>query len=721
MFKKKTEKKQHDFTDCGAACLSSIAAYYGLRISIAKLRFIAGTDKKGTNLAGMIEAAENIGFIAKAIRIAEDDIGKLPLPFIAHIITSKGMAHFVVVYKVRKHHLKIMDPEQGKMEIIAKADFLPEWTKIVILLCPEAEFTAENSEKSIWNRFYNLVKPYKSAVFQICIAAFFYSILGLSSSVYVEKLIDHIIPSGNSNLLNIITLALMTLLIFRVYIGWVKSMLILEIGVKIDSSLITAYYKHMLSLPQRFFDTMRIGEIISRINDAVKIRFFISGVASDLFMDLMIVFFTILIMFYYSLKLSLIVIICLPLLVVLYIIYNKLNKKFLRKSMEHSASLESKMVESLNNISTIKRFNMKNITAIQLEEKFMNLLESVYKANKSTAFTLSANDLISNIGLVLILWIGTKMVFTLDISAGKLMSFYALFLYIIRPINNLISSNRIIQDALIAADRLFQILDLNRENIMQHSINIQKENFSGISFEKVTFRYGNSRNILNELSLKAQAGHITGIAGESGCGKSTILSLIQGIYPTRSGTIAFGNFEMKYLNQIFLRDLISIVPQKSEIFSASLIDNISLFHPVPQIDKILNILEKLGMREWIESLPEGLLTRIGENGVELSGGEKQKLSFARALYRDPEILLLDEPTASLDKKSENYMHEIVFELKKRAKTIIIVSHKLSTIVNCDFIYFIEAGKVIESGNHDKLMNSKGKYFKFWEKELSFAC
>ncbi len=716
MLNKKKEKKQHDFTDCGAACLSSVAAYYGLKISIAKLRFLAGTDQKGTSLAGMVEAAIKMGFTAKAIRTVPEHIEKIPTPFIAHIITKNSIAHFVVIYKVKKKQLKIMDPSVGEVEKISKSSFLSQWTKILILLAPSVTFNKENSEKNIWKRFAALIKPHKSIVLQILTAALFYSILGLSTSVYVEKLIDHIIPSGNNNLLNITILALIILLGFRVYTGWIKSMLILEIGVKIDSSLITAYYRHMLSLPQRFFDTMRIGEIISRVNDAVKIRLFISGVATDLFIDLMIVFFTLILMLYYSWKLSLIVILSFPLFLVLYFIYNRLNKKLLRKTMEHSASLESKMVESLSSINTVKRFNMKHIIGNQLEEKFINLLESVYKANRNSVFTLSLNDFITNIGFVFILWIGTSMVFTFEMSPGKLMSFYALFIYLTSPLNNLISSNRIIQDALIAADRLFQIMDLNQEKALAYTIEIVKENFSGISFENVAFRYGNGNYILTEMSFKAHSGHITGIAGESGCGKSTIFSLIQGIYTPLSGKITFNNYEMKYINKTFLNNFISIVPQKTDVFSASFIDNICLFQPSPNIDKALNVIEKLGMKEWIESLPQGLFTLIGENGINLSGGEKQKLSFARALYRDPEILLLDEATASLDKKSENYMHKIVIELKKKGKTILIASHKLSTLINCDFIYFIGAGKIIESGTHDNLMVSRGEYFKFWEKE-----
>jgi len=705
--------KQHDVTDCGAACISSVASYYGLSVPIAKLRFMAGTDQKGTNLLGMIEAAEEIGFLAKAVRTNPEYLDKLPLPFIAHVKTAGNLTHYIVVYKTAGKHLSIMDPSSGTIERVKKTEFYEKWTKIVIVLTPAAAFTVGDKTITLWQRFLDLIKPHKYILLSTLTGACFYSILGLSTSVYIEKLIDNIIPSGNTNFLNLITIILLVLLFFRVFTGWIKGMLILEIGVKVDAALITAYYRHILSLPQKFFDTMRTGEIISRINDAVKIRIFISSVATDLVIDIMIIVFTMILMLIYSWKLSLIILFSIPVSALIYYIYNRFNKKLLRKTMEHSAILESHLVETLSNINTIKRFNLKHLTGTRLESRFINLIESVFKANRCTVNTLSFNELIINTSTVLLLWAGTKMLFKMELTPGELMSFYALFAYLIKPVNNIISSNRIIQDALIAADRLYQIMDLEQDRINHSDILISKYNFQGINFENVTFRYGNGRNILQDVDLSIHPGQITGIAGESGSGKSTILSLIQGIYRTKSGKIKFGKYDLNFINKQELSEFISIVPQKVDIFNASLLENITLFHPSPDIEKVFNILNELGMNELLNLLPDNIYTFIGENGVNLSGGEKQKIAFARVLYKDPEIILLDEATSSLDHKSEQYLIKCIKNLKTLGKTIVIITHRLSTLQHADMIYFLSGGKIIDSGTHHYLIKSNGDYAEFW--------
>jgi len=709
----KIRVKQHDITDCGAACLSSVASHYGLRLPISRIRFMAGTDQRGTNLLGMIEAAEELGFHAKAVRITSEYINKIPAPSIAHLVIRDKQSHYVVIYKAGRKRLKVMDPATGSMEKITLKDFLESWTNILILLSPASSFRKEDKVKSHWSRFFSLIKPHKNIVIQATAGALFYSILGLSTSIYVEKLIDYIIPSGNINLLNSITMILMLLLLFRVFIGWLKSMFILEVGVKIDASIIMAYYRHILSLPQRFFDTMRVGEIISRINDAVKIRFFISNVASDLLIDLMIVVFTLVLMLSYSIKLGLVVLLCVPVLTVLYLIYNRFNRTLLRKSMEHSASLETQMVETMNFIHTVKLFNLKQIASLQLETKFFHLLESVYKANKCSVYTINFNDLVTNLAMISILWAGTKMVFRMELSPGELMSFYALFAYLIRPVNSLLLSNRIIQDAIIATDRLFQIMDLEQEKINKNGIVLRKDNFEGIIFENVSFKYRNGRNILNNINLNITTGKVTGIAGESGSGKSTILSLILGVYPVKTGRIKYGNYDTDYINKMELSDFISIVPQKVDIFNDTMLENITLFHPSPDIEKVLNIITQLGMNDLVSSLPRGIYTMIGENGVNLSGGEKQKLAFARVLYKDPEIILLDEATSNLDAGSEQHIHNCILNFKYRKKTVIIITHRLSTLIYSDHIYYLSEGKVAGSGTHTELIKTNRQYAEFW--------
>jgi len=333
--------KQRDITDCGAACLASVAANYKLKLPVARIRQMAGTDKKGTNLLGMIKAAEAMGFTAKGVKGGVDALPKIPLPAVAHIIVKEVLHHYIVIYKVKDDIVEFMDPADGQMHKKTIEEFKTMWTGALMLLVPGEKFSAGNEKISNYSRFIFLLKPHKSVLLQALIGAIVYTVLGLSTSIYIQKITDYVLVDGNTNLLNLLSIGMIILLLFQLFIGASKSVLMLKTGQKIDAQLILGYYKHLLKLPQRFFDTMRVGEIISRINDAVKIRAFINDTAVGLIVNVFIVIFSFCLMFIYSWKLTLIMAIVLPLYALTYFITNQLNKKRERKLMENSADLKA--------------------------------------------------------------------------------------------------------------------------------------------------------------------------------------------------------------------------------------------------------------------------------------------------------------------------------------------------------------------------------------------
>ena len=345
--------KQHDITDCGAACLASISAHYNLQLPIARIRQYAGTDKKGTNVLGMLEAAEKLGFEAKGVRGELDSLFKIPKPAIAHIIVKKQLHHYVVIYEVTKTCIKIMDPGNGKIHKKTHEEFLKEWTGVLVLLLPKEEFTPTNEKVSVLKRFWFLLKPHKFVLLQALVGAIIYTLLGFSTSIYIQKITDYVLVGGNTKLLNLLSIIMLLLLVSQIIISVFKDVFLIKSGQQIDARLILGYYKHLLKLPQQFFDTMRVGEIISRINDAVKIRAFINDVSLSLTVNILILFFSFGIMFMYYWKLALIMLLVIPLYLVVYLVINKLNKKTERKIMESSAELESQLVESLNSVGTI--------------------------------------------------------------------------------------------------------------------------------------------------------------------------------------------------------------------------------------------------------------------------------------------------------------------------------------------------------------------------------
>lgn len=711
--------KQHDITDCGAVCLASIASYYKLQLPVARIRQIAGTDTKGTNVLGMVKAAELLGFSAKGVRGNRESLSKIPLPTIAHVIIKRGevqLHHYVVIYRLKKNKITYMDPGDGKKHTVSVEDFMVQWSGVLILLLPNNNFTARNEKVSNLKRFLYLLAPHKTVLTQSLIGAILYTVLGLSTSIYIQKITDNVLPTGNTNLLNLMGVGMLIIWVFELLLGINQTLFMMKTGQQIDSRLILGYYKHLLRLPQRFFDTMRVGEIISRINDAVKIRSFINDVSVSLVVNVFIVLFSFVLMFVYSWKLALIMLVVIPLYITIYLITNRMNKKQERKLMEHSADLESQLVESVNSVRTIKQFGIEDFSNMKTEVRFVTLLKTVFKSGINSIFSGYSSEAISRLFTIVLLWVGSYFVINNEITPGELLSFYAIIGYFMGPIASLIGANKSMQNALIAADRLFEIMDLETES-NEKKIEIKAENVGDIVFQHIAFSYGTRREVFSDFSLTIPHGKSVAIVGESGSGKTTLFSLLQKLYPLNSGKIIINGLDIDYISTESMRNIVGSVPQQVNLFSGNIIENIAVGDFQPDMQRIINILRELGLMPFIEKLPEGLTTQVGENGVALSGGEKQRIAIARALYRNPEIILFDEATSSLDSQSEQYVKNVLRRLNQEGKTIILIAHRLSTVVDSDLIAVLENGQLIEQGSHSDLYKEGSRYYEMCQKQV----
>lgn len=721
-FNKESEKekrllvRQHDLTDCGAACIASVAAYHGLKMPIARIRQLASTDQKGTNLLGMLEAAEKLGFSAKAVKGDFDSIYEVPYPTIAHVIVDKRLHHYVVVYGATSEGVKVMDPAKGTMEIVPSDEFKQIWTGILVLLAPIERFKTGDETVSVFTRFTYLLKPHRKILVQVMVGAMVYTVLGFATSIYLQKILDNVLPDANQNLLNLMSLVMIFILLTQLFINYTRTLLTIKTGQQIDARLILGYYKHLLNLPQQFFDTMRPGEIISRMNDAVKIRVFVNDVLVALAVNVFIVFFSFTLMFTSYWKLALVMLLVVPLYAIIYRFSNSINKRTQRKLMEDNAELSSQLVESVNSVGTIKRFGLEEYANMKTENRFIKLLGSVYNSANNTLRVSTSTSFVSGLFTVILLWVGSTFVLNNSLTPGELLSFYAVMGYFTGPVISLIGMNKTMQDALIAADRLFEIMDLERESV-ESNTTLTREMIGDISFKEVKFRYGSRVDVFESLNLEIPKGQITAVVGESGSGKTTLLSLLQNIYPLESGSITIGDFDIKYISPFSLRSLVSVVPQKVDLFAGDVIENIAVGEYEPDMQRIVNICKDLGIIEFIESLPNGFHTYLGENGTNLSGGQRQRLAIARALYRDPEILILDEATSALDSMSEQYIQNAVNELRQQGKTIIIIAHRLSTVMNADKIVVLHKGEVMEEGTHDDLLKLESYYYNMWEQQF----
>jgi ATP-binding cassette subfamily B protein len=508
---------------------------------------------------------------------------------------------------------------------------------------------------------------------------------------------------------------MLVLLGLQVFIGTTKSIFALRTGQMIDARLILGYYKHLLRLPQSFFDQMRTGEIISRINDAVKIRVFINDIALNLLVNIFMIVFAFALMFTYYWKLALIILLVIPCYSIIYFLTNRINRKVQRKLMENSADLENQLVESLNNVATIKRFGLETHANLQTETRFIALLKTIYQSGSSSIYSGSFSEMVSRIFTIILLWVGAYFVMDNIITPGELLSFYSLIGYFTSPAAALIGMNKSLQDALIAADRLFEIMDLVPEKT-EAKIELKPEMLGDIQFQNVVFRYGSRAKVFENLNLTIPQGKVTAVVGESGSGKTTLMALLQNMYPLENGKILLGNYDIQLLQNESLRQLVSVVPQKIDLFAGNVIENIAIGDYEPNMQKIVMICQSLGINQFIEKLPNGFMTYLGENGATLSGGQKQRLAIARALYREPEILILDEATSSLDSVSEQYVQKCIQQLRLQGKTIIIIAHRLSTLKNADKIIVLENGKLVEEGTHQSLLLAENQYFRLWTEQ-----
>jgi ATP-binding cassette, subfamily C, bacteriocin exporter len=716
-----TKIKQHDIKDCGAACLASIGNHYGVGIPIAKIRQMANTDTRGTNVLGVIQGAEKMGFTAKGVKGGIDAVDKIPLPAIAHVVLKGQLQHYVVAYKVSapsgksEGNVTVMDPGSGKMEKYTFGEFQKIWSGVLILFAKNDDFKVYNERVSPLKRFWDLVQPHKTILLQALVGAIVFTVLGLTMSIYIQKITDYVLVEGNKKLLNLLSVSMIFIVLLQAYIGSHKSIFVMKTGQLIDAKLILGYYKHLLHLPQRFFDTMQIGEITSRINDAVKIRSFINDVAIDLFVNIFIVLFSFTLMFTYNWKLAFIILLVIPFYVLVYFLMNKFNKKTERNIMENAADLQTQLVESVTHIRTVKEFGIEEFSNLKTENKFVKLIFSTYKSGINSIFSSTSTQFLASIFTVILMWIGSGFVIDRSITPGELFSFYALIGYFTAPVASLIGMNKTIQNALIAGDRLFEIMDLEREET-ENKLQLEKKNIGDIVFDNVSFSYGSRTDVFKNFNAVFKKNETTAVVGESGSGKTTLIALLQNLYPIKEGKINIGDYDLKHIHYQNLRNLVGVIPQQVNLFSGNIIENIALGESFPNIQRIIDLSKELGISEFVEKLPNGFETQVGENGALLSGGQKQRLAIARALYKNPEILLMDEATSALDTKSEMIVKNAIDNFKSLGKTVIVIAHRLSTIANADTILVMENGLIVEQGNHKNLLELKGKYSDLWDKQ-----
>lgn len=727
MFRKYYCVKQHDMTDCGAACLATISKQYGFKTSITKIREVAGTDRQGTNAYGVIKAAERLGFSAKGVKGDRDALfSKFPLPCIAHVIVDGALLHYVVIHKITPKQIILADPGKGIVKLTPE-EFLGtgtvsgkppayQWSGILILLVPGQTFEKGDETKGLFERFFFLLIPQRRLLLHIFVASLLITAMGILGSFYFKVLLDDILSAGLVKTLHILSVGVILLNLFKVVLSAFRSHLMLYLSQKLDIALLLGYYRHVLKLPMNFFGTRKVGEIISRFNDASKVRDAISGATLTIMIDTLMAVAGGVILYTQNAYMFGVTAIVIVLYFIIVLSFNKWYKKLNQAQMEDNAQLTSYMVESLNGIQTVKAYNAERKVELETEKKFIKLLKSVFKLSWVSNLQGSLVGFTELTGGIVILWVGAYQVIKGNISIGQLIAFNSLLAYFLDPVKNLINLQPQMQTAVVAADRLGEILDLEAERTEGENKKINPADLKGdIQFNNVTFRYGTRKSVLEGINIHIRQGERIALVGESGSGKTTLSKLLLNLYSVESGEVLVKDYNIKDIQLEALRERIAYIPQETFLFSGSIMDNLMLGLENVTPEEIMEACKKAQAHDFINELPLRYETRLEENGSNLSGGQRQRLAIARAILKKPDILILDEATSNLDSITERAIENTIEEYSK-GMTTIIIAHRLSTIRRCDRIYVMEKGKVIEEGSHQVLLDKGGQYARLWKQQ-----
>ncbi|MDO5018780.1 MAG: peptidase domain-containing ABC transporter [Lagierella massiliensis] len=724
--------KQHDITDCGAACLATICKQNGYKIGISKIREVAGTDKQGTNAYGVIKAAEQLGFTAQGVKGDQEAFfSEFPLPCIAHVIVDGALLHYVVVHKITKKQIVIADPAVGIVKLKPEEFFGQvrdgnkppkyQWSGVLILLVKNESFKTGDDTKGLFSRFFHLIKPQRKLIVNIFLASLVYTILGIIGAFYFKELIDNILPNSLRKTLTTLSIGVILLNIFKVLLNAFRAHLLLYFSQKLDIALLLGYYRHVIELPMNFFGTRKVGEIISRFNDAGKVRDAISGATLTIMIDTLMAIVGGFILYSQSGTLFAVAMVLVILYCVIVFTFNKWYEKLNREEMEANAQLTSYMVESLNGIQTVKAYNAERKVRQETEFKFVNLLKKVFNLAWVSNFQTSLITFVQLVGEIVILWVGGISVINGNMTIGTLITFNSLLIYFLDPIKNLVDLQPQMQTAVVAADRLGEILDLEAEKKEIEYKKLSPNSLKGdIEIRDLNFRYGTRKLVLEDINLHIKKGERVAFVGESGSGKTTLAKLLLRLYAAEKGEVLIDGNNIKDIQIETLRDKIAYIPQETFLFSGSIHDNLSLGLDESNLSEVIEASKKAQAHDFINELPLRYETRLEENGSNLSGGQRQRLAIARAMLKKPDILILDEATSNLDAITERALDNTINEFAK-GMTTIFIAHRLSTIKNCDKIYVFEKGRIIEEGTHMELIDLGGKYSHLVKQQSLMSC
>ncbi|WP_282039187.1 peptidase domain-containing ABC transporter [Saccharicrinis aurantiacus] len=722
-------KIQPDQMDCGPTCLQMIAQYHGRYYNLETLRKHSHITREGVSLLGISDAAEAIGFRTMGVKAElKQLINEAPVPFIAHW----NQEHFVVVYKIEKHKVWVADPAHGKVTY-SKDEFIKCWSSTVdggeavgvcLLLEPTPEFYNREEEpldKKGFSFLFKYLKPHKKFLVQLVLGLLVGSLLQLIFPFLTQAIVDVGINTQNVNFIYLILAAQLMLFISRMSVEFIRSWIMLHISTRINISLISDFLIKLMRLPIRFFDTKMTGDLIQRIEDHSRIEDFLTGqTLSVLFSMVNLLLFGVVLAYYNVQIFTVFLIGSILYFVWVYLFMHKRRdidyNRFAQMSSEQSNLIQmiTGMQEiKLNNCEKQKRWEWERIQARLFRVNVQSLSLSQYQQLGGLFFNEIKN--------IIITVLAAFAVVKGEMTLGMMLSVQYILGQLNSPIDQMISFVHSAQDAKISLERLGEIHNKEDEEGAEADRLTELPSNKDLSIKNVSFQYEgpHSPKVLDAVNIHIPSKKVTAIVGTSGNGKTTLIKMLLGFYNPTNGEIKVGDNTLDNFNQGWWRSKCGVVMQDGFIFSDTIAKNIAVSDEYVNKERLLYAVKVAHIQEYIDGLPLGYNTKIGQEGVGLSQGQKQRILIARAVYKDPEYIFLDEATNALDANNEKIIMENLDQFFK-GRTVIVVAHRLSTVRNADQIIVIEKGKIVEQGVHHQLVDNSGAYFNLVKNQLELG-
>ena len=701
--------EQMEHSECALACIAMIINYYGYSINLSTLRDKFGVPIGGYNILQIIQILKNYNISSKAFKINNiDEIDNSYLPLIAYWNDN----HYIIVEKFKKKKVLITDPALGRI-LISIDEFKQHFSNKVILCAPNESFEKHKDKNKI-NFFSSIVLKKKKNIAILLFLSLLLQAFSILVPIMDQYLIDYLNINIDIPFLNKLGICIFAFTISYYLLNLIRSFIIIKFQIYFDKNLMDKLLKHILKLPYSFFTNRSTGELLFRANSNSYVCQILTDKFISIFIDLLLAFIYLFMMFKYSLALSiLVIIIAIVLSLLSFFNSNKFNS-ITNDEMIEQVKVQKSLTEMIEGILTIKSIGSESIFFNKWSKLFDRQLQFTYKKGILNAiFTNISGTLIFIIPMIII-WYGSYFIKSNDLTIGTIVAFNTISTSFLKPILSLSDSYSNILILKTILNKLYDIIDSKPEKIItDNSLKISKGN---ITLNHVFYKY-NVFNpyVINDVSFSINAGDKVAIVGKSGCGKSTLLKLILGLYSPEKGSISVDDIDISSINIKDFRSQIGVVLQEPQLFNDTVKNNILIGKENIPDSLLYKVAELSGINDFLVNTPLGLDTIVSEKGINFSGGQRQRISLARALINNPKILLMDEPTSSLDNESESSFMSTILKL---SSTCIVVSHRLSTIINFNKIIVIDNGKIVEVGSHDELMSKKGYYQKLYSSKMN---